>query len=244
MQRFALKFLFGSRFGRYCPLTGVVDIDPQLGGTLFRNNCSPSLPCHLSSSSSPPPFSTEPGSPRAKRHCAGAGVLEQDISTRVPAPDVSPGPRTAAVSGTDTVTDPAAYLCTGLDLYITREPCIMCAMALVHSRIRRVYYGAAERTSPRASRNQNHGQIRRMHRSGAQDTANLIVISTFGPLEREWSPCRSCPPLSASRTGPLTPVLVCRRPVHRAWRTRESAFRPHAADPQPSLWCFCRCLGG
>lgn len=32
------------------------------------------------------------------------------------------------------------YLCTGFDLYVYQEPCVMCAMALVHSRIRRVFY--------------------------------------------------------------------------------------------------------
>lgn len=35
------------------------------------------------------------------------------------------------------------YLCTGFYLYITHEPCAMCAMALVHSRIKRVFYSRA-----------------------------------------------------------------------------------------------------
>uniref|UniRef100_A0A8I5XVX2 Adenosine deaminase, tRNA-specific 3 n=1 Tax=Rattus norvegicus TaxID=10116 RepID=A0A8I5XVX2_RAT len=38
--------------------------------------------------------------------------------------------------------DSLPYVCTGYDLYVTREPCVMCAMALVHARIQRVFYGA------------------------------------------------------------------------------------------------------
>ena len=33
---------------------------------------------------------------------------------------------------------------TGCDLYVTLEPCAMCAMAISHARIARLYYGAAD----------------------------------------------------------------------------------------------------
>ncbi|KAI3874978.1 hypothetical protein MKW98_019551 [Papaver atlanticum] len=32
------------------------------------------------------------------------------------------------------------YLCTGYDIFVAWEPCTMCAMALVHQRIRRIFY--------------------------------------------------------------------------------------------------------
>jgi tRNA-specific adenosine deaminase 3 len=65
-------------------------------------------------------------------------------------PSPSPGPR--------------PYMCTGYDIFIKREPCVMCAMALVHSRLSRVIYCYSDqehgalggRTKLHAQRSLNH----------------------------------------------------------------------------------------
>uniref|UniRef100_A0A131XB77 Putative subunit of trna-specific adenosine-34 deaminase n=1 Tax=Hyalomma excavatum TaxID=257692 RepID=A0A131XB77_9ACAR len=67
------------------------------------------------------------------------------------------------------------YLCTGYDIYTTHEPCTMCAMAMVHSRVRRVFYGCP--TSRGAL-----GSLRKLH---VQPGLNHHFQVWCGLLEQE-----------------------------------------------------------
>ncbi|KAK3419656.1 hypothetical protein EUGRSUZ_G00337 [Eucalyptus grandis] len=55
------------------------------------------------------------------------------------------------------------YLCTGNDIYLVWEPCTMCAMALVHQRIRRVFY---------ACPNPSAGALGSVHRLQGEKSLN------------------------------------------------------------------------
>lgn len=48
------------------------------------------------------------------------------------------------------------YRLTGCDLYVTVEPCTMCVGAMVHARIKRIFFGALE---PRAGALQSQLQL-------------------------------------------------------------------------------------
>ena len=44
------------------------------------------------------------------------------------------------ITNTDSLNISAGYLLNSFDVYVKHEPCIMCAMALVHSRVSRVFF--------------------------------------------------------------------------------------------------------
>ena len=70
------------------------------------------------------------------------------------------------------------YRLVNCDLYVTLEPCLMCVGAIIHSRIRRLIYGARE---PKA------GVVASQARLLEMQWLNHAVAVTGGVLEEECS---------------------------------------------------------
>ena len=70
------------------------------------------------------------------------------------------------------------YRLVDCDLYVSIEPCAMCAGAIVHARIRKLYYGAAE---PKA------GAIESSQHFLEMEHLNHRVVADGGVLEAECS---------------------------------------------------------
>ena len=52
------------------------------------------------------------------------------------------------------------YRLTGCDLFVTLEPCVMCAGAILHARIGRVVFGARDPKTGATTRHRNHRSAR------------------------------------------------------------------------------------
>ncbi len=70
------------------------------------------------------------------------------------------------------------YRLIGLTLYVTLEPCPMCAVAMVHARIKRVVYGAKDLKT---------GAVDSVFQLTRSDNLNHKVLSTSGVLEQDCS---------------------------------------------------------
>ncbi|KAL6756902.1 hypothetical protein V8C86DRAFT_2637170 [Haematococcus lacustris] len=102
---------------------------------------SQSFIAQSSSCTSPECGAAAAGSQACKRQCLrtayqlGHGPEQSAVQS---------GPHSAVCTPAPEAVGLKPYLCTGLDCFVLQEPCAMCAMALVHSRLARVVYSVQD----------------------------------------------------------------------------------------------------
>eukprot|EP00775_Hariotina_reticulata_P004711 gene4711-4961_t len=101
------------------------------------------------------------------------------------------GPGSAADTVGKSKVDWAAkpYLCTGFDCFLVREPCTMCAMALLHSRVARVVYCMADI---------RHGALGGRYRLHSQRSLNHHYKVHHMPLKHDSGQLQQEPDLMCS----------------------------------------------
>lgn len=106
---------------------------------------------------------TQNGGVWSTEHDEDYRKLSQKVSTLFQV-DFGEGPFEKSMKGDDNLLKFGPYLCTGYLIYLLNEPCLMCSMALIHSRAKRVFYHRPKRNGALGSMTKLHTNKNLNHR--------------------------------------------------------------------------------